>query len=80
MSWLVVVVVVVVGTVVVVVVVVVDVVVVVSLDDEHDAIMIATAATMRVLEAMAADSILFARQRCRRTTVRSRCPPSTVPR
>ena len=72
------VVVVVVGTVVVVVVVVVDVVVVVSLEDEHDAITIATVATMRILKTMAANSILFARQRFRWTTVRSRSPPSRV--
>lgn len=75
----VVVVVVVVGVVVVVVVVVVD-VVVVSLDDEHDATMIAKANTRSVLEAMAADSIRSARERCRRTTVRSRRPPTTMPR
>jgi len=74
-------VVVVVGTVVVVVVVVVvDVVVVVSFDDEHDAMTNVAAAIIRILDAMATDSIRFARLRCRNATLRSRHPPSTESR
>lgn len=55
-----------------VVVVVVD-----SLDDVHDATTIAAAATMRVFDAIAVDSIRFGRA-CRELTIlRNRHPPST---
>jgi len=67
----------VVGTVVVVVVVEVVVVVVVSLDDEHDAMTIAPATIMRILDAMATDSIALAHLQCRKPTLRSRRLPST---
>ena len=68
-----------VGAVVVVVEVgaVVVVVVVFSLDDVHDATTIAAAATIRVFDVMALDSIRFGRA-CRGLTIpRRRHPPST---